>query len=317
MMSNTLSTTTAATQFSFEVLPPPRGKGLDSVYRTIDRLIPFNPVCVNITTHRTETIYSDLGNGTYQRLQVRNRPGTVAIAAVIKERYGIHTVPHLICSGYTATEIECELIDLSYLGITDVMVLRGDRAKDENRFTATSGGHSHAVDLCRQVNDFNAGLLLGGAKMDSPAEPFTYGVAGYPEKHDEAMNINGDIESLKAKVKAGANRIVTQMFFDNQKYFNFVRRLRQEGITVPVIPGIKPLTSLNHCTMLPRTFHIDFPQELACELGKCRTSDDVKALGVEWGIQQVRDLKAAGVPMIHFFTMNAASSTEQIAKATF
>ncbi len=317
MTSNTANKTTAATQFSFEILPPRRGKGLDSVYRTIDCLMPFNPVCINITTHRTETIYSDLGNGTYQRLMVRNRPGTVAIAALIKERYKLHTVPHLICSGYTATDIESELIDLSYLGLTDVMVLRGDRAKDESRFMPTKGGHSHAVDLCRQVNDFNAGHLLGGTEMESPTEPFTYGVAGYPEKHDEAMNIDGDIGHLKEKVDTGANRIVTQMFFDNQKYHAYVQRLRQEGITVPVIPGIKPLSSLNHCTMLPRTFHIDFPQELARELDKCRTNDDVKALGVQWGIQQVRDLKAAGVPMVHFFTMNDAHSTEQIAKAVF
>ena len=309
-----MTTTTKHTDFSFEVLPPLRGKGLTSVYNTIDRLMPYNPVCVNITTHRAETVYNELPNGTFQKLSVRNRPGTVAIAAAIKERYHIHTVPHIICSGFTASEIESELIDLSYLGITDLLLLRGDRAKGDNRFIATPGGYEHATELCKQVNDFNNGQLLGGMTTDPLAVPFTFGVAGYPEKHDEAMNLDTDIAHLKAKVAMGAKRIVTQMFFDNSKYFAFVERLRSEGINIPVIPGIKPLTTLNHCTMLPRTFHIDFPQELACEFEKCRTNDDVKALGVEWGIQQVRELKEAGVPIVHFYTMNAAYSTELIIK---
>lgn len=309
-----MTTTTKHTDFSFEVLPPLRGKGLTSVYNTIDRLMPYNPVCVNITTHRAETVYNELPNGTFQKLSVRNRPGTVAIAAAIKERYHIHTVPHIICSGFTASEIESELIDLSYLGITDLLLLRGDRAKGDNWFIATPGGYEHATELCKQVNDFNNGQLLGGMTTDPLAVPFTFGVAGYPEKHDEAMNLDTDIAHLKAKVAMGAKRIVTQMFFDNSKYFAFVERLRSEGITIPVIPGIKPLTTLNHCTMLPRTFHIDFPQELACEFEKCRTNDDVKALGVEWGIQQVRELKEAGVPIVHFYTMNAAYSTELIIK---
>lgn len=309
-----MTTTTKHTDFSFEVLPPLRGKGLTSVYNTIDRLMPYNPVCVNITTHRAETVYNELPNGTFQKLSVRNRPGTVAIAAAIKERYHIHTVPHIICSGFTASEIESELIDLSYLGITDLLLLRGDRAKGDNRFIATLGGYEHATELCKQVNDFNNGQLLGGMTTEPLAVPFTFGVAGYPEKHDEAMNLDTDIAHLKAKVAMGAKRIVTQMFFDNSKYFAFVERLRSEGITIPVIPGIKPLTTLNHCTMLPRTFHIDFPQELACEFEKCRTNDDVKALGVEWGIQQVRELKEAGVPIVHFYTMNAAYSTELIIK---
>lgn len=309
-----MTTTTKHTDFSFEVLPPLRGKGLTSVYNTIDRLMPYNPVCVNITTHRAETVYNELPNGTFQKLSVRNRPGTVAIAAAIKERYNIHTVPHIICSGFTASEIESELIDLSYLGITDLLLLRGDRAKGDNRFIATPGGYEHATELCKQVNDFNNGQLLGGMTTEPLAVPFTFGVAGYPEKHDEAMNLDTDIAHLKAKVAMGAKRIVTQMFFDNSKYFAFVERLRSEGINISVIPGIKPLTTLNHCTMLPRTFHIDFPQELACEFEKCRTNDDVKALGVEWGIQQVRELKEAGVPIVHFYTMNAAYSTELIIK---
>ena len=302
------------TAFSFEILPPLRGKGMQKIYETIDTLMPFNPVCINITTHRSETIYSETSAGTYQKFSVCNRPGTVAIAAAVKERYGVRTVPHIICSGFTAAEIERELIDLSYLGINDLLVLRGDRAKEENRFIPTPGGHAHAIELCQQVNDFNQGKLLGGITMPAPTTPFKYGVAGYPEKHDEAMNLDTDIEHLKAKVAMGADHIVTQMFFDNAKYFAFVDRLRKEGITVPVIPGLKPLTTLNHCTMLPRTFHVDFPQELAREFTKCKSNDDVKALGIEWGRHQVSELQAAGVPIIHFYTMNAAYSTERILK---
>lgn len=305
------------TAFSFEILPPLRGKGMESIYRTIDSLMAYAPTCINITTHRSDTIYSETSDGMFQKLKVCNRPGTVAIAAAVKERYGVRTVPHIICSGFTAAEIESELIDLSYLGITDLLLLRGDRAKEDNRFIPTPGGHSHAIELCHQVNDFNQGKLLGGLNTMPPTTPFKYGVAGYPEKHDEAMNLEIDIEHLKAKVAAGADHIVTQMFFNNSKYFAFVDRLRQEGINVPVIPGLKPLTTLNHCTMLPRTFHIDFPQELAKEFVKCKNNDDVKALGIEWGIQQVRELKEAQVPVVHFYTMNAAYSTEAIVKQTF
>lgn len=305
------------TAFSLEVLPPLRGKSIDSVYRTIDKLMPFGPSYINITTHRNENVFRDLGNGTYEKLSVRNRPGTVAIAAALKERYKVTTVPHIICSGYTRTEIENELFDLSFLGITDLLVLRGDRAHDEKRFTPMPGGHSHAIELCEQVNCFNEGLLIDGTERERPEQPFTYGVAGYPEKHDEAMNLDADIAHLKAKVEAGAQYIVTQMFFDNSKYFAFVECLRQEGINVPVIPGIKPITTLGHCTMLPKTFHIDFPNELAAEFAHCRNNADAKALGVEWAIQQARELKEAHVPSIHFYTMNAFDSVEKIAKAVY
>lgn len=305
------------TAFSFEVLPPLRGKSIESVYRTIDRLMPFNPAYINITTHRNENVYCELPDGRYERLCVKSRPGTVAIAAALKGRYGIPAVPHIICSGFNRTEIENELFDLSFLGITDLLVLRGDRARDENRFIPTPGGYAHAVELCGQVNDFNRGVLIDGTQREMPETPFTYGVAGYPEKHDEAMNLETDIAHLKAKVDAGAKYIVTQMFFDNSKYFAFVERLHKAGIDVPVVPGLKPLTTLNHCTMIPKTFHVDFPQELATEFAKCRDNNDVKALGVEWGIQQARELKAAHVPSIHFYSMNAADSIEKIAKAVY
>jgi methylenetetrahydrofolate reductase (NADPH) len=304
------------TAFSFEVLPPVRGKSIEQVYKTIDRLMPFDPAYVNITTHRTEVVYRDMGDGMFQRFTEHTRPGTVAIAAALKGRYGIPTVPHMICSGFSCAELENELIDLEYLGITDLLVLRGDRARGDNRFIPAEGGHTHAVELCRQVEEFNRGVLLDGQEHE-PLNQFSYGVAGYPEKHEEAMNLDIDIEHLKAKIDAGAQYIVTQMFFDNSRYFAFVERCRAAGITVPIIPGLKPLTSLTQQALLPKTFHIDLPMDLAVELRRCQSSDDVKALGVEWAIGQARELKAAGVPSIHFYSMNAAASVEAIAKAVY
>ena len=305
------------TAFSIEVLPPVRGKSIDQIFKTIERLLPFNPAYINITTHRTEVVYKEVSEGVFQRTTERMRPGTVAIAATLKERYGIPTVPHVICSGFSRSELEYELIDLAYLGITDLLVLRGDRAKGDNRFFPANGGHEHAIDLCRQVEDFNNGLMLDGSTHEPLGGPFTYGVAGYPEKHEEAMNMDLDIECLKAKIKAGAKYVVTQMFFDNQKYFDFVKRCREADITVPIIPGIKPLTSLTQQVLLPKTFHIDLPLDLATELRKCKSNDDVKALGVEWGIAQAKELKAANVPSIHFYSMNAAAGVEAIAKAVY
>ena len=304
------------TAFSFEVLPPVRGKSIEQVFKTIDRLMPFNPAYINITTHRSEVVYREVADGVFQRSFERKRPGTVAIAAALKGRYGVPAVPHLICSSFSKTEIENELIDLSYLGITNLLVLRGDRAKGENRFVPAAGGHAHAVDLCHQVEDFNRGIMLDGEEHE-PLHRFSFGVAGYPEKHEEAMNLDIDIEYLKAKIDAGAQYVVTQMFFDNDKYFSFVERCRAAGITVPIIPGIKPLTSLTQQALLPKTFHIDLPMDLAKELRRCTSNDDVKALGVEWGIQQARELKAAAVPSIHFYSMNAAASVEAIAKAVY
>ncbi len=305
------------TAFSFEVLPPVRGKSIESVFATIDRLMPFNPAYINITTHRTEVVYREVAEGVFQRFNERMRPGTVAIAAALNARYGVPTVPHVICSGFSRDELENELIDLSYLGITDLLILRGDRAKGENRFVPTADGHTHAVDLCRQVSLFNEGEMIDGSRHDALSQRFTFGVAGYPEKHEEAMNITSDIEHLRAKIDAGAQYVVTQMFFDNRRYFEFVERCRAAGIAVPIIPGIKPLTALTQKSLLPKTFHIDLPVELAAELERCRTNDDVKALGVEWATAQARELKAAGVPSIHFYSMNAAASIEQIARAVY
>ncbi|MCQ2198294.1 MAG: methylenetetrahydrofolate reductase [NAD(P)H] [Paludibacteraceae bacterium] len=306
------------TAFSFEVLPPLRGKGIDQVYNTIERLLPYNPQYINITTHRTDISFKEMNDGRFQRVYEHKRPGTVAIAAAIKSKYNIPTVPHVICSGYSATELENELIDLSYLGITDLIVLRGDRAKGENSFTPANGGHLHATDLCKQIKDFNQGNLIDGTTFENIKDrQFSFGVAGYPEKHEEAMNLNTDLEYLRQKVELGASYIVTQMFFDNKKYFNYVQRLRDAGINIPVIPGIKPLTSLRQQSILPNTFHIDFPDELASEFLKCKTNDEVKSLGIEWAITQAKELKAANVPSLHFYTMNATASIEEIVKKVY
>ena len=306
-----------STAFSFEVLPPLRGNSIDTLFSSVERLMQFSPAYINITTHRTDVVYKEVSEGIFQRTTERKRPGTVAIAAALKSRYGVATVPHIICSGFTPSELENELIDLAYLGITDLLVLRGDRAKGENSFKTQSGGYLHAVELCNQVSQFNRGELLDGSSNGNVLTPFSFGVAGYPEKHEEAMNIDMDIEYLKAKVDAGAEYVVTQMFFDNAKYFDFVSRCRAAGIDVPIIPGLKPLTSLTQQALLPKTFHIDLPMELATELRRCKTNDDVKALGVEWAVAQSRELKAAGVASIHFYSMNAVASIEQIAKLVY
>lgn len=307
------------TAFSFEVLPPVKGKSIDQIYRTIDRLKQFNPAYINITTHRSDTIYREVKPGVFMRMQECHRPGTVAIAASVKAKYGIPVVPHIICSGFNQQETEDELIDLSFLGITDVILLRGDKGKEDSRFIAKEGGLSHASELCDLVNNFNAGNLLNGQQheMCEGGNTFNYGVAGYPEKHEEAMNLESDLEALKLKVDKGAGYVVTQMFFDNEKYFQFVARCRKAGIPVPIVPGLKPLGTLNQRTIIPRTFHIDFPEPLAKELEKCKSNDDVKALGIEWGIAQARELKAAGVPSIHFYSMNASAAVEAIAAQVY
>lgn len=305
-----------STAFSFEVLPPLKGNSIASVYATIDKLREFDPKYINITTHRSEYVYKDTDDGLFKRVITRNRPGTVAIAAAIQNRYGITAVPHVICSGFSKYEIEYSLIDLNFLGIYDLLILRGDKAKHEQYFTPLPDGYSHAIELQQQVNLFNQGYFLDGSKT-TITTPFSYGVAGYPEKHDEAPNMEQDLMRLKAKVDAGAEYVVTQMFFDNTKYFAFVERCRAAGITVPVIPGIKPINLVNQLTILPKVFHVDLPEALAIELGKCKDNKDAVEVGVEWGIMQARELKAKGVPSIHFYSMMATNSVSRIAKAVY
>ncbi|MEG1574273.1 MAG: methylenetetrahydrofolate reductase [NAD(P)H] [Bacteroidales bacterium] len=307
------STTTA---FSFEVLPPLKGNSIERVYKTIDTLREFDPKYINITTHRSEYIYKNTEGGLYKRIAVRNRPGTVAIAAAIQNRYGVTAVPHIICSGFTKNEIEYSLIDLNFLGIYDLLILRGDKAKHEPHFTPIPEGHSHAIELQEQVNRFNAGYFQDGTQMIIDT-PFSYGVAGYPEKHDEAPNIDQDMKWVKAKVDNGAEYIVTQMFFDNQKYFSFVKRCREIGITVPIIPGIKPIVFANQMTVLPKIFHVDLPDTLAVELAKCKDDEAAKEVGVEWCSMQAKELKTYGVPSIHFYSMMATDSVRRVAKAVY
>lgn len=299
--------------FSIEVLPPLKGRGIDRLFRSIDSLMEWDPMYVNITTHRSEVVYKDTPDGLYKKETVRSRPGTVAVAAAIQQRYGIPAVPHLICSGFSKLETEYALIDLNFLGINNLLLLRGDKAKHEPRFMAHPGGHAHASELQLQVNDFNQGLFLDGTRMDIITdEKFSYGVAGYPEKHDEAPNADMDLLWLKNKVDSGADYIVTQMFFDNAKYFDFVNRCRSVGIEVPIVPGIKPIVTLNQLTLLPKVFHVDLPNDLVKELDRCKTDEQAKQVGVEWCTAQVRQLMDKGAPSIHFYSLNAVQSVASV-----
>lgn len=308
---------TDKTAFSFEILPPLKGTGIEKLYQTVDTLLPFNPQYINITTHRSEYVYKDLGNGLYQRTRLRRRPGTVAVAAALQNKYNITTVPHILCSGFSREDTEYVLLDLQFLGITDLLVLRGDKAKHESSFTPEPQGYSHALELEAQINDFNRGVFVDGSPIKVTGTPFSYGVACYPEKHEEAPNMEQDLYWLKKKVEAGAEYAVTQMFYDNRKYFEFVARARQAGIQVPIIPGIKPFRKLSHLSMIPKTFKIDLPQELVAEAVRCQTDEEASALGVEWCIHQCRELIQHGVPSIHFYTVSAVHSVKEVAKAIY
>ena len=305
------------TAFSFEVLPPIKGTGIEKLYQDIDTLQEFDPQYINITTHRSEYVYKELGNGLFERTRLRRRPGTVAVAAAIHNKYNITTVPHILCSSFSREDIEYELLDLQFLNITDLLVLRGDKAKHEASFTPEPNGPSHALDLAKQINDFNRGVFIDGSPIKVTNTPFSYGVACYPEKHEEAPNIEQDIYWLKKKVEAGAEYAVTQLFYDNDKFFKFVERVRQEGINNPIIPGIKPLRKSSQLTVIPRTFKVDIPQDLAQEALKCQSEDDVKELGIEWCINQCKELIAHGVPSIHFYSVGAVESIKQVAKSIY
>jgi methylenetetrahydrofolate reductase (NADPH) len=305
------------TAFSFELLPPLKGSNIDKVYKTIDALIDFNPLFINITSHRSEEVYQTTPNGLFERRVVRKRPGTVAMAASIMHKYDVKVVPHIICSGFTRAETEYALIDLNFLGIHDVLVLRGDKSTKDKFYSPTEGGNEYALDLANQIVDLNKGKFVDGSTVEPLEKPFAFGVAGYPEKHDEAPNMDSDIYYLKQKVAAGAEYIVTQMFFDNQKYYDFVARCRAEGISVPIIPGLKPVTFQNQVTVLPKIFHVDIPEDFAKELRSCKTDEQVRQVGVEWGIHQAKDLIAHGAPILHFYTLMATQSVKQIAQAVY
>ena len=301
--------------FSFEVLPPLKGNGTDALFSTIDTLKEFNPKYINITTHHSEYIYRELEDGNFERQRIRRRPGTIAIAAAIQQRYHLPVIPHIICSGATAEDIEYELIDLQFLGIHDVLLLRGDKAQDQKTFTPIRGGYRHTTQLIEQVVKFNEGYFRDGTPIKHPGKKFSFGVACYPEKHEEAPNLERDMEYLKRKQELGAKYAVTQLFYDNEKYFQFVEKAREMGITIPIVPGLKPFAKLSQLTVVPKTFHCDIPEDLAREVVKCKTDEDAKQLGVEWAIQQCRDLYAHGVNNIHFYTVSAVESVKEVVKA--
>lgn len=304
------------TAFSFEILPPLRGNSIQKVYNVIDKLREFDPKYINITAHHSEYIYKSMPDGSFQKVNVRKRPGSVAIASAIQNKYGIPAVPHIICKGFTKDETEYALIDLNFLGVYNLLLLRGD-IKTLEVEQKPELYHDHATDLQQQVNRFNEGFLLDGSRMEGIETPFSYGMACYPEKHEEAPNMDSDIYYLKEKVRNGADYLVTQMFFDNAKYFAFVERCRAEGITIPIIPGIKPIVFRNQLTVLPRVFRSDIPEPFAAELRKCKTDDEAKEVGIEWAIQQCKELIAYGVPSLHFYTMMASESVRRIAKEIY
>lgn len=291
------------TLISFEILPPLKGKGISAIYNHLDPLMELKPAYINVTYHRSEHIFKKKPDDSFEKVVIRKRPGTEAICASIMNKYNVDTVPHLICGGFSVQDTEDALLTLSYLGIDNVLVLRGDAAKNETSFIPEPGGHKYALDLLRQVMNLNKGVYLEEELKGTSSTTFCAGVAGYPEKHFEAPNMQTDLLNLKKKVDAGAEYIVTQMFFDNKKFFAFEKSCRDAGITVPIIPGLKPITSKKQLGIIPRTFYVDIPSDLSAEILKCKTDEDVEKVGTEWLLTQSKELKKAGVPVLHYYTL--------------
>ncbi len=304
------------TIFSFEIIPPLKGKGIEDLCAGIDPLMEFNPPFINVTYHREEYDYKKMGNGLLKKVSIRKRPGTVGICAALMNRYKVDAIPHIICGGFTKEETESALIDLKFLGVDNILALRGDPMKNESAFVPTIGGNAYALELIEQINEMNNGQYLYEETKNSPSN-FCIGTAGYPEKHFEAMNLSTDMKHLKKKVDAGAEFIVTQLFYDNKKFFDFVKKCREIGITVPIIPGIKPITNLRHLTFIPKFFHTNFPEAFSNELEKCKTDEEVKRVGVEWTTEQCKELIKADIPVIHFYTMGKGTAVKNIAKEIF
>ncbi len=300
------------TLFSFEILPPLKGKSIDSIYNTLDPLMEFNPPFIDVTYHREEYVYKNRKDGLLERISVRKRPGTVGICAAIMNKYDVDTVPHIICGGFNKEVTENALIDLDFLGIDNVLALRGDPIKSETYFTPEEDGHKYASELLGQVHNMNNGIYLDEDLKNSAPTNFCIGVAGYPEKHFEAANMESDIHFLKKKVEAGADYIVTQMFFDNQKYIDFVKLCRENDIDVPIIPGLKPISTEKQLTLLPHRFNLNLPNELVDEVLKCKSNEEVRQVGVEWAIQQTKELIDFGVPCVHFYTMGKSDNVQKI-----
>lgn len=305
------------TLFSIEILPPLKGESIQSLFDHLDPLMEFKPPFVDVTYHREEYVYKDRGNGLLEKRSIRKRPGTVGICSAIKNKYNVDPVPHIICGGFTREETENALIDLNFLDIHNVLLIRGDAIKSEGTFRSEEQGHNYAIELVDQVVKMNQGKYLDEDLLNANPTNFCIGVAGYPEKHFEAPNLKFDLSYLKRKVELGADYIVTQMFFDNQKYFNYVEQCRKNGINVPIIPGLKPITIKRQNTILPRIFHIDIPEALSDEIEKCKNNDQVKEVGVEWAIKQSKELMEYGVPSLHFYSMGKAEPVYKIARALF
>jgi len=307
-----ISNSKGKTLFSFEILPPLKGKSIESIYKGIDPLMEFNPSFIDVTYHREDFIYKTKSDGSLIRVATKKRPGTVAICAALLNRYKVDPVPHLICGGFTKEDTENALIDLNFLGIDNILALRGDTRKSEPFFTPEPLGNSNSLDMIHQIKNMNTGIYLDEELTDVEETDFCVGCAGYPEKHQDAPNLDSDLRFLKRKVDSGAEFIVTQMFYDNKKFFEFVAKCREIGINVPIIPGIKPLASRKQLMTLPKIFHIDIPDELSREVEKCKDDIQAKQIGIEWCKQQCKELIANKVPVLHFYTMGKSDSTHQI-----
>ena len=305
------------TLVSFEILPPLKGKTITSIYDHLDPLMEFKPSWINVTYHRSETMFKKKTDGTFEKVDVRKRPGTVGICAAIMNHYNIDAVPHIICGGFTKRETEDALIDLQFLGIDNALILSGDAAKNESSFEPEPGGNKYAIDLLKQVGQLNQGIYLDEDILNGGKTDFCMGVSGYPEKHFESPNFEIDLIKTKEKVDAGADYIMTQMFFNNQKFIEYVQACRDMGITVPIIPGLKPITNKKQLTVLPRIFHVDIPTELSNAINKCKTDADCEQVGTEWLIQQSKELKAAGVPVLHYYTLGKPKVIREVVSAVF
>ncbi|MEE2671136.1 MAG: methylenetetrahydrofolate reductase [NAD(P)H] [Bdellovibrionota bacterium] len=305
------------TLFSFEILPPMKGQGIANLFNQVEPLMEFKPKFIDVTYHREEYVYKKREHGLLEKVSTRKRPGTVGICAALMNKFHVDTVPHIICGGFTREETENALIDLDFLGIDNVLALRGDAIKSEARFIPSPGGHEYASDLIEQIQAMNKGQYLNSEVENAFPTQFCIGVAGYPEKHFEAPNFETDLKYLKQKVELGADYIVTQMFFDNSKYFEFVAKCREAGINVPIIPGLKPISTVKQTTILPSIFHIDLPVELMNQIEKAKDDQQVREIGVQWAIAQCKELKASGVPCLHFYSMGKSDNVHKIAKEIF
>lgn len=303
--------------FSFEILPPLKGQDINAIYHTVENLLEFNPPFIDVTYHREEYQYVEKAGGLLEKRVVRKRPGTLGICAALQSKYDIDMVPHVLCGGFTKEDTENFLIDLDFLGINNVVALRGDAVPTEVYFKPEKQGHSYASELVAQISGLNNGHYLDEELKHSHTTDFCIGVGGYPEKHMEAPSLEKDIAFLKQKVEAGADYIITQMFFDNQKYFEFVKRCREEGINCPIIPGLKPISTIKQLSLLPHRFHVDLPQDLIQAVEACSSNAQVKEVGVEWCIAQSKELIEAGVPVLHYYTMSRSENIHKIAKAIF